>query len=341
MPPKASKKAKEVTPEPKPKAKVKPNATPTKPTPSKTTPKKVKEPPTYKQLTKDNTGDATPVEVSFEGDSIQAKVKKTGGFGHVLKLDSSASFTLLKNVMLTEGPHEGHQAIIIRPAKAFEFLKLTKEIQARVYEYYFAQRGVVGETIVLDGKRANKEIYAKTFAEGSKTRVGLLAVNKEVYTDALPIFYAHTLKFESTTTLLDFLSQIPTSIRPRLHSLEIKSYIKTTSRNAMHFLAEAQNLTRLRIESGVYCGSEPADPVKAARAFYADAYKFLEAIAAASAFKAAGEKGNDEGGKKDAGVDLLEFGRLALVCKDEKKVVRPWDLEKVEEFRECLRERLM
>ena len=82
--------------------------------------------------------------------------------------------------MLTEGPHEGHQAIIIRPAKAFEFLKLTKEIQARVYEYYFAQRGVVGETIVLDGKRANKEIYAKTFAEGSKTRVGLLAVNKEV-----------------------------------------------------------------------------------------------------------------------------------------------------------------
>ncbi|RMY25035.1 hypothetical protein D0866_11226 [Hortaea werneckii] len=340
MPPKASKKAKEVTPEPKPKAKVKPNATPTKPTPSKTTPKKVKEPPTYKQLTKDNTGDATPVEVSFEGDSIQAKVKKTGGFGHVLKLDSSASFTLLKNVMLTEGPHEGHQAIIIRPAKAFEFLKLTKEIQARVYEYYFAQKGVVGETIVLDGKRANKEIYAKTFAEGSKTRVGLLAVNKEVYTDALPIFYAHTLKFESTTTLLDFLSQIPTSIRPRLHSLEIKSYIKTTSRNAMHFLAEAQNLARLRIESGVYCGSEPADPVKASKAFYADAYKFLEAIAAASAFKAVGEKG-DEGGRKDAGVDLLEFGRLALVCKDEKKVVRPWDLEKVEEFRECLRERLI
>ncbi|KAI6972471.1 hypothetical protein KC355_g11656 [Hortaea werneckii] len=107
----------------------------------------------------------------------------------------------------------------------------------------------------------------------------------------------------------------------------------------MHFLAEAQNLARLRIESGVYCGSEPPDPVKAAKAFYADAYKFLKAIAGASAFKA-GEKGI-EGGKKDAGVDLLEFGRLALVCKDEKKVVRPWDLEKVEEFWECLRERLM
>ncbi|KAI7377177.1 hypothetical protein KC336_g19622, partial [Hortaea werneckii] len=94
MPPKGSKKAKEVTPEPpKQKAKAKPNTTPSKPTPSKATPKKVKEPPTYKLLAKDNAGDATPVEVSFEGDSIQAKVKKTGGFGHVLKLDSSASFT--------------------------------------------------------------------------------------------------------------------------------------------------------------------------------------------------------------------------------------------------------
>ncbi|GAB1734855.1 hypothetical protein NU195Hw_g9027t1, partial [Hortaea werneckii] len=156
-----------------------------------------------------------------------------------------------------------------------------------------------------------------------------------VHAAALPIFYAHTLKFESTTTLLDFLSQIPTSIRPRLHSLEIKSYIKTTSRNAMHFLAEAQNLARLRIDSGVYCGSEPADPAKAAKMFYADAYKFFEALGG----KAKGE--GKDGGGKDAGVDLLEFGRLALVCKDEKKVVKPWDQEKVQEFWECLRERLM
>lgn len=34
--------------------------------------------------------------------------------------------------------------------------------------------------IVLDGKRQNKEMYAKTYANGSKNRVALLAVNKEV-----------------------------------------------------------------------------------------------------------------------------------------------------------------
>lgn len=104
----------------------------------------------------------------------------------------------------------------------------------------------------------------------------------------------------------------------------------------MHFLAEARDLVRLRIDSGVHCASEPADPVKAAKGFYADAYKFLEAIGGASAAKA-----GEEGGRKDAGVDLLEFGCSALVSKDEKKVVRPWDQEKVEEFRKCLRERLM
>lgn len=82
--------------------------------------------------------------------------------------------------MITEGPFEGYQAILLRPAKAFPYLKLPKEVRARIYGFYFAQKGVVGEAIVLDGKRANKDIYAKTYAESSKDRVGLLAVNKEV-----------------------------------------------------------------------------------------------------------------------------------------------------------------
>jgi len=197
---------------------------------------------------------------------------------------------------------------------------------------------------VLDGKRTNKDIFAKTYAEGSKSRVGLLAVNKEVRTshlipnltypapanlrqiheEAIQVFYAHTLKLESTTTLLDFLSQIPTSVRPLLHSLEIKTFIKTTSRNAMHFLAEAKNLTQLRIDSGVF---NEGDPVKAAKAFYADAYKFLEAI-------------GSEKGDKDAGVDVLEFGKTAFTFKDEKKNPKPWAEALVTEFKENLRQKL-
>lgn len=84
--------------------------------------------------------------------------------------------------MLTEGPDEGCQVILIRPAKPFKFLDLTEEIRTIIYGYYFANKGVVDDAIQLDGKRKNftNDIYAKTYSNDSKTRIGLLAVNKQV-----------------------------------------------------------------------------------------------------------------------------------------------------------------
>lgn len=81
--------------------------------------------------------------------------------------------------MFTEGPLEGFQAIIIRPEKAFPFLNLPKDVRARVYRWFFAPKGVSGGGIPVEGKRANKDVYAKGYADGSKNRVALLAVNKE------------------------------------------------------------------------------------------------------------------------------------------------------------------
>lgn len=92
----------------------------------------------------------------------------------------------------------------------------------------------------------------------------------------------------------------------------------------MHFLAEAKNLTRLHIDSGVF---GEGDPGKAAKTFYADAYKFLESIGAAK-------------GVKDAGVDVLDFGKTALTYKDEKKHARPWAEALVVEFKDALRQKL-
>ncbi|KAK5116284.1 hypothetical protein LTR85_009256 [Meristemomyces frigidus] len=312
MPPKGSQKVKVEKAEPE-------NKSPAKPA----TPKKAKEPIVYKNLAKD-TGAAISVDVAHEGQSIQAKLAKDGAYRHMLKLEAPSAFSVVQTVVLTEGPFAGQQAIIIRTAKALPFLQLPKEARARIYSFYFAQKGVVGESIVLDGKRANKDVYAKTYAEGSKNRVGLLGVNKEIHAEAVECFYGHTLKVESTSTLLDFLSQIPTSVRPLLRSLEIKTYIKTTSRNAMHFLAEARNLGRLHIDQGVF---NEGDPLKAAKAFHADACKFLEAI------------GNAKG-SKDAGVDVLEFGKQAFQFKDDKKNLKPWAEELVEEFKENLRGKL-
>ncbi|KAK5113082.1 hypothetical protein LTR62_003661 [Meristemomyces frigidus] len=326
MPPKASKKVKaEVTPEPPakttPKATTKsaPRETPKKATPSK----KTKEPTVYNSVTKDTTV-PIPIDVQYEGISEQAIQTKAGGYRAGIRLDSHDSFSLVKTYMVEGGDYDGHQVILLKPAKPFKFLSLPEEARKRVYMFYLAPKGVTNDVIVLDGRRANKDLYAKTYAEGSKSRVALLAVNHEVHAEALPLLYATTIRLDSTTSLVDFMSQLSSRYKLLLKSLSIKSYIKGTSRNSMHFLAEARNLTRLYFESGVFA---EGDPNKAAKAFYADAYKFLEAIGAAR-------------GDKAAGVDVLGFGKEALQFKDEGKVLRPWEPELVEEFKENLRLKL-
>ncbi|KAK3648804.1 hypothetical protein LTR56_007244 [Elasticomyces elasticus] len=326
MPPKASKKAKaepkEETPEPSTPNKTAPKKAAAS-TPKTTTPKKPKEAVVYQTVDK-VPGSTNPLDVMFQGASTTAGQIKDGSYSLTLKVDAPSSFSVYQTYTHTEGPYEGFQAILLRPAKAFPFLKLPKELRLRIYGFYFAQKGVVGEGIVLDGKRANKEAFAKTYAESMKNRVGVLAVNKEIHEEAIPIFYAHQLRFESTTSLLDFLSQIPQSVRPLLKNVYIKNWIKTSSRNAMHCLSDSPNLTKLHIDASIF---GEGDPNKAAKQFYNEAYKLLEAIGSAK-------------GEKTAGVDILEFGKTAFQFKDDKKTSKPWSAPLIEEFKENLRSKL-
>lgn len=91
---------------------------------------------------------------------------------------------LLTSVQYTipDGDDKGLQVIVMKPAKAFEFLKLPAEARKIIYDLYFNAKGIAGEPIVLDGKRKteSKDPYAKSYASGSKCRVALLAVCKEV-----------------------------------------------------------------------------------------------------------------------------------------------------------------
>jgi hypothetical protein len=61
-------------------------------------------------------------------------------------------------------------------------MKLPKEVRNRIYKFLFFTKGQGSQAIVIDGKRKYepKDPYAKTFAEGSAYRVGILRVNKEV-----------------------------------------------------------------------------------------------------------------------------------------------------------------
>lgn len=92
----------------------------------------------------------------------------------------------------------------------------------------------------------------------------------------------------------------------------------------MHFLAESPRIQRLRFEAGV-CAE--GDALKAAKAFYGDAYKFLEAI-------------GTQKGDRAAGVDVLSFARGALTSKDDNKAVRNWSPETEEAFRQALKNKL-
>lgn len=201
---------------------------------------------------------------------------------------------------------------------------MPKEARKRIYDFYFAPKGVVNDAIVVEAKRTgkdSKDLYAKNYADGSKNRVALLAVNKEIYEEAVQIFYANRLTFESTTTLVDFLIPITAPVRARLTDVAVNAWVKTTSKNAMVLLAEARNIKSLRIDAGI---SANGDVPKAVQHFWGEASKFIEAV-------------NATKGDKTAGVDIIKFGPKAFTYKDDKGTQKPWSSEKLEEFKDALK----
>lgn len=130
---------------------------------------------------------------------------------------------------------------------------------------------------------------------------------------------------------MDFFTTY-TSLRERVTSVEIKLYQKTSSRNALHLLSEAKNLTRLSFESGV---TNESDPVKAAKAFWNDSYKFLQAV---------GTRREDKDNTK--AIEVLNFHEDALTMKDESKkndknATEPWSDDMIEDFKQALVAKLM
>ncbi|KXS98855.1 hypothetical protein AC578_10836 [Pseudocercospora eumusae] len=353
MPPKGAAKVKAAdkapaTPEKsKSKARVE-NATPTK-TPSKTpskTPTKraATQSVDFTSLPKDSTGPLVPIDVSYEGDKPQSALRNKGiPYGKILKLAADNAFTVEKSIMLTDGEYAGHQAIILRPAKPFDFLNIPDEARTLVYRYYFAAKGNLNDSIVIDGKRSTtKEPYAKTYADGSKQRVALLAVSKEVNInhphlkpflthtltqvrkEALQIFTALPLRFETTHATVDFF-MANSHLRNTVTNIEIKTYQKTSARNALHYLSEVPTLTRLHFETGV---SSETDPIKAAKTFWNDGYKFLQAVA-----------NRREDKDKTKTLDILSFHTSAFLQGSDSS--KPWTNSMLKDFRDALVAKLM
>ncbi|KAK6434087.1 hypothetical protein LTR95_009728 [Oleoguttula sp. CCFEE 5521] len=237
--------------------------------------KKKKEPVKYTQLLKEIGGLPVPVDVTFMGESVQSKAGKPGTFSHTLKLDATAPFELVQTYVANGGVYEGAQVIVLRPAKPFKLMQLPEELRQRIYGFYFAPKG---DAIAVDTKRkgGGGAMYAKTYAEGSKFRIALLAISKEVHKEATSTFYSQPVSVPDTTAVLEFLGSLPNYAKPMLRDLTIKS-VQRNPRTAFSFLQEAKFLRKLTLKSWYYHNEEPT---KAATVFWSEASKMLEALAA-------------------------------------------------------------
>nr|OQO19616.1 hypothetical protein B0A51_14515 [Rachicladosporium sp. CCFEE 5018] len=238
--------------------------------------KKKKEPVKYTPLLKEVGGLPVPVDVTFMGESAG----KPGTFSHTLKLDATAPFELVQTYVASDGVYEGAQVIILRPAKPFKLMQLPKELRLRIYNFYFAPKG---EAISVDTKRKGGGgiVYAKSYAEGSKFRIALLAISQEIHKEATSTFYSQPISVPDTTSVLEFLGSLPNYAKPMLRDLTIKS-VQRNPRTAFSFLQEAKHLRKLTLKSWYYHNEEPT---KAATVFWSEASKMLEALAAVTAEK--------------------------------------------------------
>lgn len=93
----------------------------------------------------------------------------------------------------------------------------------------------------------------------------------------MKVLYAQKFYVPDTAILLDFISVVPSHAMPLLRDLTVKSIVRN-NRTAFSFMQEAKFLNRLRFEQWYH---HDDDITKAAKIFWNDALKFLEAIASA------------------------------------------------------------
>lgn len=351
----SSQKKAAVAPPATPKPESDEEAPPTPATETKKTPRKRAAPKQFNLLST-ALGGAGPIDVSYENETVHGKVTKLRssainistdntqalakgvGFGQHIKLVAPQQFELVGSFML----ENGLQAVVIKPSPPFPFLKLPRHVRTKIFEMNLAPTSNKGRIEVLaDGKTSGAR--AKDYVKEFRHRTALASLNKQVsiYTDNLSlsheltpivqlateariILYAFRLRFDNTTTLLNFLSTITDEARKAMVAITITSYIKATAMPCMNLLAECRNLTKVSILNGVGTNTTPQ---KAAKAFFTEANRLLQTIVTTA------------GGNKDAALNVVTFGKGCLTIKEEDEIVA-WDDDQVETFVEGVTEKL-
>jgi hypothetical protein len=148
----------------------------------------------------------------------------------------------------------------------------------------------------------------------------ILIFTFQICAESYAILYSFKLKFDNTTTMLNFMTLASDEVCKVISRITITSYIKATAMSAMTMLSDCRNLEKVNILSGVGVNSTPA---KAAKAFFADAGRLLQALV------------QYNGGNKDAALSIVVFGKGCLTVKEDDELV-VWDEELQQEFTDLI-----
>ncbi|KAH0287351.1 hypothetical protein KCU62_g6028, partial [Aureobasidium sp. EXF-3399] len=293
-----------------PKAESDEEVPPTPVTETKKTPRKRAPAKQFTQLS--STLGAGPVDVSYENETIHGKaLAKGAGFGQNIKLVAPQQFELVGSFML----ENGLQAVIIKPSPPFPFLKLPRIVRTKIFQMILDPTTNKGKIeITTEGKSGGAK--AKDYAKEFKHRTAIATLNKQLASGARMILYGYRLRFDNTTTLLNFLSMIGDEARKAMVTITITSYVKATAMPCMNLLAECRNLTKINILNGVGANSTPQ---KTAKSFFTEANRLLQTLV------------NTAGGNKDAAFSIIIFGKGCLTTKEEDEIVA-WDDDESDDF---------
>lgn len=130
----------------------------------------------------------------------------------------------------------------------------------------------------------------------------LLAVNKQIHSEAASILYKQEIVLEDTTALLNFLAGIGETNRKLVSDLTLRGFgsgrgsHKANNFASLTLLAACVNLKSLYFECKIcwHSYSRAGSASWLAKQIYRDAHHFLEAYGSAN-------------GRKDAAVDILRF----------------------------------
>ncbi|KAF2490083.1 hypothetical protein BU16DRAFT_531421 [Lophium mytilinum] len=127
----------------------------------------------------------------------------------------------------------------------------------------------------------------------------LLAVNRQICAEALPILYSNKFMLEDTTALHSFMADLRPKTRELLEDVTIQGWGYTKAHKALNhpgltMLSGAVNLKRLHFQCRIGWGNNVR---KVARQVYRDGFHWLEAVGVA--------KGN-----YDAAVDLISLAEF-------------------------------